>query len=531
MTGLRPTARVARGATYLFAQGFFTAVIGLVYFIVLAHTFSAPSEQWQTGAFALLSFILSLVQIFGTFALPSAATKYIAQHLAEGDPKKARAVTARVLQIGFLASSVAFLALFVPAEWLSSLMFGTVAYAFLFRLMAICSIFTILYLEVAGFLQGVQRIQEVAIINLAYYGIHSSVGVYLLLNGWRLYGVVVGWLVGSLVASVAGMILTVKYLGFLEKPYPVRTLVKFSLPLYVAGGVGFFVNWVDQLLLVSYMGLVHEAAEAQRILGIYHVAIRASAVPGLFSSSIVTALFPQLSELYAQQGSNSLRDAFRVSTRYSVLIGFPLIIGLTTLSRPIIILFAGGQYIEAVEPLIILSIAALVGAVGLSVGPILMTLERTTIVSALSIVSVVQSASLSYFALAYLGLGMIGTAWVRAIGSIISLALNLYVLKRYISVSFDKEALWKSSVASALMVLVIVAVDLMRKFVSADPYEFLVVRLHHLPVYVVIGALAYFFALVALRAVKKRDIKLVEEYLPKSLRRVAAWLERFAVAD
>jgi len=111
------------------------------------------------------------------------------------------------------------------------------------------------------------------------------------------------------------------------------------------------------------------------------------------------------------------------------------------------------------------------------------------------------------------------------------LALNLYVLKRYISVSFDKEALWKSSVASALMVLVIVAVDLMRKFVSADPYEFLVVRLHHLPVYVVIGALAYFFALVALRAVKKRDIKLVEEYLPKSLRRVAAWLERFAVAD
>jgi hypothetical protein len=71
----------------------------------------------------------------------------------------------------------------------------------------------------------------------------------------------------------------------------------------------------------------------------------------------------------------------------------------------------------------------------------------------------------------------------------------------------------------------------MRKLVSSDSYQFLVIRLQLLPIYVVVGGLAYFLALITLRAIKRHDIELVEEYLPKNLKRMAAWLERIAVAD
>jgi len=531
LTQQRPTTRVARGATYLFIQGIASSVISLVYFIILAHTFSAPSEQWQMGVFALLSFILALVQVFATFALPSASVKYIAQYLAEGNPEKARAVVARVLQICLFASAVVFVILFIPAEWVSSLMFGTAAHALLLRLIALCSLFAILNLQVASFLQGMQRMRDVALLGLASRLITTSIGVYLLLSGWRLYAVVLGWLAGFLIASVAGLILTAKYLGVLGKPHPIRPLLNFSSPLYVSGGIGFFAGWFDQLLLVSYMSLLHGTAEAQRMLGIYYVAIRASMVPSLFSSSIITALFPQLSELYAQQGINSLKDVFRVSTRYSVLIGFPLIVGLATLAYPTIILFAGWEFIEAAEPLIILSIAALAGTLGVASAPILLTLERTAIASVLSVISAALSFFLSYFALVYLNLGMIGIAWARTFAAIIGLAIGLYVLARYVSISFDKEALWKVSTASALMVLAIIALDLVRKFLSPDSYEFLVIRLHMIPIYVIAGASAYFLVLVALRAIKKHDIELLEEYLPKKLKRMVTLLERIAVAD
>ena len=100
----------------MFVQGFLNAVVGLIYFIILAHTFSAPTEQWQMGAFALLTFILSFAQAFATLALPSAAIKYIAQYLAERNSKKASAVANRVLQIGLLTSAIAFFALLIPAE-------------------------------------------------------------------------------------------------------------------------------------------------------------------------------------------------------------------------------------------------------------------------------------------------------------------------------------------------------------------------------------------------------------------------------
>jgi len=527
LSSLRPTARVARGATYLFVQGFFNAIVGLIYFVILAHALSDHPEEM--GVFALLSFILALVQVLGTFALPSAAVRYIAQHLAENDSEKAKAVVVRVLQVGFLASAVAFLLLFIPAEPLSLLMFGKADYALLLRITALCSVFTILNLETASFLQGIQRMRDVAIIGLAYSVVSTSVGVFFLYAGWRLYAVILGWLVGWLIASVLGLLLTAKYLGVFGKPYPIKPLWNFSRPLYISGGIGYFVGWIDQILLVSYMSLLHGTTEAQRILGVYYVAIRASTVPTLFSNSIITALFPKLSELYTQQGSNGFKDAFRVSMRYSVLIGFPLIFGIATLAYPVIILFAGWQYIEATEPLIIISIAALIGTLGVAISPILLTLERTRIISTLSVVSVVLSFFLSYFALAYLGLGMVGTAWAKTFASIIGLVISLYALLRYVPVSFDKEAIWKASVACFLMVIAIVGLDVVRMFLSPSSYQFLVFRLHGgflLLIYVIVGALAYFASLVGLRAIKKQDVELIYEYLPKNMKWVADWLGR-----
>jgi O-antigen/teichoic acid export membrane protein len=487
------------------------------------------------GAFTLLSFILTLAQTFGTFALTSAAVRYIAQYVGENDLDKARAIVTRILQVGLVASAAAFLALFVPAEWLSIAIFGSASNSLLIRMAAVCSVFAILYVEAASFLQGLQRMRDVAIIGLGFSLISAGLGSYLLILGWRLYAVMTGWLVGYMIAALACLILTTRHLGVFGKPFPVRPLVNFSFPLYVSACIGFFVGWIDQILLVSYMGSLYGATEAQRILGIYNVAIRASVVPGLFSGSVVIALFPQLTELYARQGPASLKDAFRVSVRYSMLIGFPLIIGLATLAYPIIILFGGWQYTGAVEPLIIISIAALFGTLGVAVSPILLTMERTTIASVLSFVSVILSFVLSYFALAFLNLGMIGTALGRAVAAITVLALGVYVVRRFVPISIDKDALWKAAAASGFMVLAIFAVDLVRRFFSsADSYQFLVIQLHLLPIYVVVGAVAYVFSLVALKAIRRRDVELMQEYVPKRftrLRRIIALLERFATAD
>jgi O-antigen/teichoic acid export membrane protein len=232
--------------------------------------------------------------VFGTFALELASTKYIAQYTAEGALKKAKSVVARALQISLIASAILSMLLFASAEWLSTLLLGTAKWAPLFRILAFASFFKILFTQKLGFMQGLQRIREMAAINLAYTVVEKFLAIYLLYPGWELFGVIYSWLMGLILSSLTGLILTARFLGIIEKPHPAKPLVNFSYPLYLSGILAFAVNSIDQLFILPYMGVVY--------LGMYYIAIKAALVPSLISSSIFVALFPKLSGMYTRGG-------------------------------------------------------------------------------------------------------------------------------------------------------------------------------------------------------------------------------------
>jgi len=501
---------VARGATYMFVQGFVSNLAGLVYFIIL--TRFLPREEM--GVFAIFSFVLTLVQTFGTFALPYASTKYIAQYLAEGKPEKARGLVARVLQISVLTSIAIMVPLLIAAPWMSTFFFNTPEFALLFQVIAISSFFAILLSQTLSFLTGLQRIGAAAAVSFGYAILQYSVSIVFLFLGWRLLGVVSGLLLGLAVSSVCGLVLTARFLGVFGESHPVRPLINYSYPIYLSGVLGFFAGWVDQLFILPFMGSLY--------LGMYYVAVRASAVPGLISTAIVQVLFPSMSELYAQRGADSLKGAFSVSTRYAVLAGFPLIIGLATISYPVLAVFAGMDYASAWLPLTILCLASLPGAFGVALTPVMLTMERTKLLSILTVISILANSALSYITLALLNMGMAGAASARAITALVSLALSVYAVSLIVKIEFDLEALWKVSLASVTMA---VAVAVSRSLEAVFPLAYL------LPLYVLVGAGVYFLSLVALRAIKKRDVELIREYLPRGFKWVAAWLGRVAVAE
>ena len=491
----------------MFFQGMASSIIGVVYIVILAHLLSLE----EMGVYAILTFIFTGVQVFGVFALPSASTKYIAQYIAEKNPGKAKSVITRVLQISFISSIMLLLLLYVAADWLSETMLGTLEWAQMFRILAFAAFFAIFYIQIRSFLQGLQRFKELAALGLAYTLVQKSLVIYLLLYpGWGLYSLPSGWLISLVVSSIIGLVLTAKFVGILGKPHSARTLINFSYPLYLSNSLSFIAGWVDRIFILPYMGAVY--------LGMYHIAVSAMMVPSLISSSIVAVLFPKLSELYAQHGETSLRGAFRVSMRYAVLVGFPIIVGIASLAHPILVLFAGADYAEAALPLTILCLSVLPGALGIAIGPILMTLERTKIVSGIVMASIFSSSVACYVTLSYLNMGMLGTAMARVFASFVSFGLAIYALKRIVKVTFDKESLWKTSLASIFMAIATVSLSYF--------LEGIISQIHLLSLSVVVAAFVYFCSLVVLRAVKKQDIELIHEYLPKRLKRVAVWLGR-----
>jgi len=507
--------KVARGATYVFVQGLLSAALGVVYIVFLTRLLS----QEEIGTFGVLTFALGLVQTLGLLSLQSASVKYIAQFIAEGDREKAKAVVTRILQVSVIISIAAFAVIFILSGWISTALSSSslIVQVSIVQVLAVASLFVLFFYQALGFLQGLQKLRDMALVNLLYTMIQYGLALVLVYLGFGVLGLIASWAVALVICAALALALTRRNLGIVGKPYESKPLLKFAFPIYVSSIFGFLVVWVDQLFILPYMGLA--------TFGMYNIANRAAVVPGLISSALIAALYPKLSQLYAESGKGSLENAFTATTRYAVLVGFPIILLVAILAYPIIILFAGVQYAPAAFPLAMLCVASLFGTVGVAMGPAFFTMERTWIASLTTFAAVVTDALFSYVLIASLDMGMIGAAMAKIIAAAVSFVLGVVLLRQFIRVKFDTEMLWKVMLACVAMIVALLGFDVVRQLVSGPPNSFLVFRLLLLPVYIVIGIIVYFFAIIVLRAIKKEDIDLFREYLPSGLRWLTTLIE------
>jgi O-antigen/teichoic acid export membrane protein len=519
---MSPQTHVARGATFMLIQGFLNAALGVIYVWFLLHTSEITGQVLFTdldfGFFTLLSFIMSIASTLGMLALTSASVRYIAHYIAEGKEAEAKSVVTSVLRVSAVTSLSIAVLLLALSGVLSNIF--TNSNGLIFILLPVVSIIQTFYSQTLGFLQGMQKLRELSIVSVLYTTMQYSVAILLVYAGFGVLGIVISWILGFAMACAVAISTTFHYIGFSTRAHSLKPLLVFSFPLYISALLSIIVNWVDQIFVFPFLGI--------DALGVYSIAVRASVVPNLVSSAMVFSLFPKLSELHSTSGISSLRDAFRTSTRYAAIMGFPVALMVATLAYPIIVLFATVKFVDATIPLAVMCIAALPAILGSAISPTLLTLKRTRTVALITVIAILLEASLSYVSLAYLKTGLVGVASSRFLAALTGFVLGAYVLRASLRIEFDREAVWKSAVASITMVLSLLGLELLRSIVEPSSYQFLVLRLRLLPLYAVAGALVYLLILIALRTVKKRDIDLLREYLPKHLRRAANLLSRVA---
>jgi O-antigen/teichoic acid export membrane protein len=220
-----------------------------------------------------------------------------------------------------------------------------------------------------------------------------------------------------------------------------------------------------------------------------------------------------------------LKKAFHVTTRYVVIAGFPVIVGLAVIAHPVMVLFAGVEYAEAALPLTVLCLAQLPVTLGVAISPTLIALERTKTRLMLNGTYILFETFMCYIALAHLNLGMLSAGWARAFTGLIGFGLAAYALRRTLNVILDKEALWKASAASIIMTAGIALLETPIFQLYLFPLYLI------LPLLMIVGSVTYFLSLVALRTIKKRDVELIHDYLPKDLKHMAFWLGRLAFVE
>ena len=199
-----------------------------------------------------------------------------------------------------------------------------------------------------------------------------------------------------------------------------------------------------------------------------------------------------------------IKLATRNASRYLYLFYLPAALGLATLSRPILVIFAGEKY-ECGAPL--LAIFGLFGALTTLIpmlGYLLITYGRTKTYMATNLASVFGSLLLAPLLISSFGV-LMGVAVMKGVASIILLLAYLLSLRG--SLAIDWRAVAKASLASLVMASVVFALQLY------------LIPAYFLLVHVAVGALIYGACVRALRMLSRRDARLLTSIVPGALKK------------
>ncbi len=288
-----------------------------------------------------------------------------------------------------------------------------------------------------------------------------AIGGVVLLFFWN--SGVLGSVTILIVAYFAGTLVAFSFLFRLYPDFfqPVRwqknlfiEIASFSLPASVAGILSVLLQWVTRLIL----GYLRPEAE----LGIYQAVSQLSSLPTIVLGSFSAIFLPMISHLINSGKTEELSELYKIATKWSVYLVFPLLLVLVTFPSTTLQLLFGKAYQNGAIALIIMATGQLINLATGSVAPLhIMQGYQKRWVSIL-FVSLLATIVLNWWWIPIWGLT--GAALGNAIGISIANIWGLFSIKQLKNLwPYDKRY-WKGLVSAGVTLLVLLFFE---KFVSS----------------------------------------------------------------
>ncbi|MEM4251213.1 MAG: oligosaccharide flippase family protein, partial [Candidatus Bathyarchaeia archaeon] len=362
-------AKTARGALGFVVQNSANSLLGLLLFAVFAR-FVTKSEM---GVYAGFSFTVTLFQTLGILGLNVAAPRFVAKLLAEGKRGAASAAARTILLLSLGSGAVLASIHYLLASRFSFLLSETPDYTPHFTVASAVVLVFVPMLVLEGLMQGVQEYGRLATLRVAAQVVRIVVSIWLLLNGWGLIGMILGWTTLGLLVAVCSVLFLGHHLDLGSGICPPSSILRYSLPLLGAALVVFLSNNID-IFVVMTQGSPSD-------LGAYNVAVTAYGVLGSAPGAVSGTLFPYYSHLYPGNSTSSstkdLEYAVRKASRYVSFLTIPLAVGLAATALPAATLLAGNIYSDSAYPLAILSISLALACLLNALSEIFVVMNKT----------------------------------------------------------------------------------------------------------------------------------------------------------
>lgn len=426
MTTARPDYNVARGTAYITFQQIIVYLSYFLFYIILARVLT----KGQVGAVSLLSAVLAAFNAITLLALPQAATRYISGHLGTEERGLAGSVARTTLRLGILIAIPASLIALSLSPNVNTLLFpGGENYTLELTFTFLTGTIIDLYLLYNAYFLGVGMYPQYTYVTILYVPLSRTIGVLFALFGPSLFGVsgVFGVIIGWAIGGIAALLLSIYYWhGRLPQHhnYPLRPLLTFTLPLFLATLITFGQQWGDIGVLQVRLGQLPTT-------GGYYIIVSSVGFLSAFWFPVANALYPALSAAHATGDNENVTSRLSIAFRLTNLAVLPLGAAMAAIAPTLLSIAYGSSYATKGEwiPFAVLTITSVFTAQAAIYASTFQAVGRTR-----SLLAVTLTSTILYLAWVWFLAPILGTI-AGATGRALLFTLTVYLSYRVLGLN------------------------------------------------------------------------------------------------
>lgn len=420
--------------------------LGLIFPLITFPYISRVLQPEGVGLYNFYNAILGYVAMFANIGIALYATRLIARH--RDDLYERSKITIEVFLLHCLTTLIASSAIFVLA-WTVPRIYE---HQMLFFVMGTSIVLG--PLSVNWFYQGVEEFKYITIRSLAI----KALSMVLLLTFVKTHNDVIIYAIISVLANIGNYFFNIAYL---RKFISLRGLrwSKLEVMRHLKPCLTLFVLHIVMSVYIHLDAIMLGFLQSDAAVGYYAIPVRLSHIVLSIIASIGTVLLPRLSYLLERGDIAGFNTLCRKAILFTMGISFPIMLGLITLAKPLIISAFGLNYTPSILVLQLLSpivfFAAITNVLGIQIlYP--MGKERLVIYSTLG--AAIVNFSLNCLLIPIYSYN--GAAVATCVAEAIVLVLQLYLGRHYLPQNLFPPRLWRLGVAGGIMSLLVWSITL-----------------------------------------------------------------------
>jgi len=453
---------------------------GIILLPILTKTL--PIEDY--GIWVQISVTIGLIPAVVMLGLPYTMVRFLAA-----------AKKREEIQEGFY--SIAFIVLFTSAiaSFLLFLLSKPIAASLLDNNLTIARILSLvvfiecLNLLLLAFFRTFQQIKRYAMFSFIRTYLNVALVAYFVLSGYGIFGAVIGLLISGFFVFLIMAFRIISEIGIkIPKFTHIKEYLAFGLPTVPGNLSSWVVNSSDRYVIGIFLGTA--------FVGYYSPGYTLGGIINMFIAPLAFMLPAVLSKYYDENNMNEVKTVLSYSLKYFLLLAIPSTLGLSLLSKPLLIILSTPEIASQgylITPFVAAS--AMLSGASVVINHVLFLEKRTKITGTIYIIMAILNLGLNLIFISYIGI--LGAAITTLIAYGLAFVLTAYYSFKYLKFGIDFRFILKSIFASMVMSLVIV---------KWNPVGMLNVLIE-----IGICAVVYTAILLLLRGIRKEEIRFFKE--------------------